>query len=137
MEEALETPLEQAHRPIKKCNDMVIVIKRNRIGEVVRLDAETLKSVSIQTEQAVIRNISGNVTRYNILSGIGRFYDDNLGKTVSFKLEESASSSQRRRIHGHFIMLKSWSRKISLDVKRVVSAKGVIRRYLVQNVARA
>jgi hypothetical protein len=138
MEEALETPLEQAHRPIKKCNDMVIVIKRSRIGEVVKLDAETLKSVSIQTEQAVIRNISGNVTRYNILSGIGRFYDDNLGKTVSFKLEENASSSQRRRITWSLHHAQEQGQgKISLDVKRVVSAKGVIRRYLVQNVSRS
>lgn len=138
MEEALEIPLEQAHRPIKKFDDMVIVIKRHRVGEVVRLDSDTLKSVSIKTEPKIINDILGNVTRYNILSGIGRFYDDNLERTVSFKLEENTSSSQRRRI--------TWSLhhaqepgegKIRLDVKRVVSAKGVIRRYLVQKVSRA
>jgi len=43
MEEALEIPQEQAHRPIKRCEDMVIVIKRQRIGEVIKLDSETLK----------------------------------------------------------------------------------------------
>ncbi|TBV00009.1 hypothetical protein DNJ95_02270 [Stutzerimonas kirkiae] len=138
MEEALEIPLEQAHRPIKKFDNMVIVIKRSRIGEIVRLDSETLKSVSIQTEQNVIRDISGNVTRYNILSGIGRFYDDNLKRTVSFKLDENASSSQRRRITWSLHHAQEPGQgKIRLDVKRVVSAKGITRRYLVQNVSRA
>lgn len=137
MEEALEIPLEQAHRPIKKCTDMVIAINRNRAGTVVKLDAETLKSVSIQTEQTIIRNVTGNVTRYNIISGIGRFYDDSLRRTVSFKLEENASSSQRRRITWslHYAQ-EPGQGKISLDVKRVVSAKGVVRRYLVQKVHR-
>lgn len=138
LEEALEIPLEQAHRPIKKFDDMVVVIKRSRVGEVVRLDSETLKSVSIKTEKNVISGILGNVTRYNIISGIGRFYDESLGKTVSFKLEENASSSQRRRITWSLHHAQETGEgKIRLDVKRVVSAKGVIRRYLVQKVSRA
>jgi hypothetical protein len=138
MEEALEIPLEQAHRPIKQCEDMTIVIKRPRNADhVILLDQETLKSVSIQTEPNIVTNIAGNVTKYNIISGIGRFYDDELERTVSFKMLETAGSSQRRRI--------TWSLhnaqdpgegKIVLEVKRVISAKGVIRRYLVQKVTR-
>ena len=137
MEEALEIPLEQAHRPIKKFDDMVIVIKRHRSGEVIKLNSDTLKSVLIHTEPDVISNITGNVTRYNILSCIGRFYDDALQHTVSFKLQENASSSQRRRITWSLHHAQEEGEgKISLDVKRVVSAKGVIRRYLVQKVSR-
>lgn len=136
MEEALEVPLEQAHRPVKKCDEMVIVIKRPRGGEVIRMDAETLKSVSVQTEPNVIHNITGNVTRYNILSGIGRFYDDELEKTVSFKMPENASSSQKRRITWSLHHAQEEGEgKIQLDVKRVVSAKGAIRRYLVEKVS--
>lgn len=62
MEEALEIPLEQAHRPIKKDDEVVIALKRQRIGEVLKLDSETLKSVSLKTEAEVTENIKGNVT---------------------------------------------------------------------------
>ena len=135
IEEALEIPLEQAHRPIKQCDEMTIVIKRQRVGEVIRLDLETLQSVSIRTEPDVINNIIGNVTRYNILSGVGRFYDDELGHTVSFKMPENASSSQKRRITWSLHHAQEVGEgKLSLDVKRVVSAKGVVRRYLVEKV---
>ncbi|MBA3755942.1 MAG: hypothetical protein H0X02_06830 [Nitrosomonas sp.] len=40
MEEALEIPLEQAHRPIRQCEDMTIVLKRHRVGEVIKLDSD-------------------------------------------------------------------------------------------------
>lgn len=138
MEEALEIPLEQAHRPIKQCDDMTIVIKRPRSPDhVIRMDKETLKSVSIQTEPNVITNITGNVTRYNILSGIGRFYDDELQRTMSFKMPENGGSSQRRRITWSLHNAQDEGEgKIRLEVKRVVSAKGIIRRYLVQKVYR-
>ncbi len=135
MEEALEIPLEQAHRPIKKFDDMVIVLKRQRVGEVIKLDSDTLRSVSVRTEPEVITDITGNVTRYNILSGIGRFYDDALQHTVSFKMPDEASSSQRRRITWSLHHAQEEGKgKLRLEVKRVVSAKGVIRRYLVQRV---
>lgn len=135
MEEALEVPLEQAHRPIKKFGDMQIVIKRSRVGEIITLDAETLKSVSIRTEPNKITDITGNVTRYNILSGVGRFYDDELEQTVSFKMSEKSSSSQRRRITWSLHHAQEIGKgKLRLEVKRVVSAKGVIRRYLVEKV---
>ena len=135
MEEALEIPLEQAHRPIKKCPDMIILIKRGRSNEIIQLDSDTLKSVLIRVEPDLIDNITGNVTRYNILSGIGRFYDDDLGHTVSFKMPEDASSSQRRRITWSLHNAQEVGEgKLRMEVKRVVSAKGVVRRYLVEKV---
>ncbi|WED28123.1 hypothetical protein L3V77_07820 [Vibrio sp. DW001] len=138
MEEALEIPLEQAHRPIKQNDDMTISIVRTKVGDVVTLDNNTLKSVSLYTENNLITEIIGNITRYNILSGFGRFYDDELERTVSFKLQESVSSNQKQ--------LLTWSMhhaqngdggKIKLEVKRVMSAKGAVKRYLVHKVAQA
>ena len=135
IEEALETPLEQAHRPIRKFNDMSIIIKRSRVGEIITLDSETLRSVSITTEPDLVTNITGNVTRYNILSGVGRFYDDSLERTVSFKINENLSSSQRRRITWSLHHAQNIGEgKLRLEAKRVVSAKGVIRRYLIEKV---
>lgn len=138
MEEALEIPLKQAHRPIEKNDDMVVVLKRSRAGEVIKLDSDTMESVSIQTEAETLNNIRGNVTRYNILSGIGRFYDDSLERTVSFKMPDNSPREQSSLI--------TWSLhnavdegqgKLLLSVKRVVSAKGIVRRYLVQSVTEA
>lgn len=135
MEEALEIPLEQAHKPIKQCENMAIVLKRQQIGDVIKLDSQTLKSVSIKTNPNLETGIIGNVTRYNILSPFGRFYDDRLERTVSFKLEHEVTSEQKQ--------LLTWSMhhaqngnggKIKLSVKCVTSAKGVLKRYLVYKV---
>lgn len=139
MEEALEIPLEQAHRPIKKNPEMVIALKRQRVGEVIRLDAETLQNVSLQTESQITENIKGNVTRYNILSGYGRFYDDNLGKTVSFKVEDDVSSTQKQLLTWslHFAQETEGAGKILIDAKRILTAKGIVKRYIVSNIQQA
>ncbi|WP_221050742.1 hypothetical protein [Shewanella carassii] len=139
MEEALEIPLEQAHRPIKKNPEMVIALKRQRVGEVIRLDAETLQNVSLQTESQVTENIKGNVTRYNILSGYGRFYDDSLGKTISFKVEDDVSSTQKQLLTWslHFAQETEGAGKILIDAKRILTAKGIVKRYIVSNIQQA
>lgn len=138
MEEALEVPLEEAHRPIKKFPEMSITVKRPRVTEnVVKMNADTLKSVSIKTEPDLVTNIIGNVTRYNILTGIGRFYDDQLACTVSFKIKEGATSSMKRRITWSLHHAQEQGEgKIRLQVRKVVSAKGVVRRYLVEKIER-
>lgn len=139
MEEVLEVPLEQAHRPIKKNPEMVIALKRQRIGEVVRLDAETLQSVSLRTEPEITENIKGNVTRYNILSGYGRFYDDELEKTVSFKVEEDISSTQKQLLTWsmHYAQENEGGGKIVIDAQRILTAKGVVKRYVVSRIQQA
>ena len=139
MEEVLEVPLEQAHRPIKKNPEMVIALKRQRMGEVVRLDVETLKSVSLRTEAEVTENIKGNVTRYNILSGYGRFYDDALEKTVSFKVEEDVSSTQKKLLTWsmHYAQETDVGGKILIDAQRILTAKGAVKRYVVSRIQQA
>ncbi len=98
MEEVLESALEEAHRPIKNCPNITISVSRPRVGEVLRMNAETLKSVSIKTDDTLVTGIVENVTKYNILSGIRRFYEDDKGHTISFKNPDGASSSLRRKI---------------------------------------
>jgi hypothetical protein len=139
MEEALEIPLEQAHRPIKKNSQMVIALKRQRVGEVIRLDADILNSVSLQTDPEVTEKIKGNVTRYNILSGYGRFYDDGLERTVSFKVEDDVSSTQKQLLTWslHFAQEKEGEGKILIDAKRIVTAKGAVKGYIVSAIQQA
>ena len=137
MEAVLEIPLEQAHRPIKKDNNVVICIKRQRVGEVITLDSETLEKVSLRIDDEITQNIKGNVTRYNILSGYGRFYDDQLDRTVSFKAGEDVSSTQKQLLTWsmHYAQEAKGGGKLSIDARRVLTSKGVVKRYLVSSIA--
>lgn len=135
MEEALEIPLEQAHRPIKQCDDMVISLTRPRTGEVIKMDFETLKSVSLQTESKLISGITGNVTKYNIISGIGRFYDDFIEHTISFKIKDNLPLNQREMLTWSMHHAQNGNGgKVELKIQRVMSAKGVVKRYFIHNV---
>ena len=136
LEEALELPLASAHRPIRECEDVVITLKRQRLGSVIQLDKETLRSVSLQTESSPSA-VVGNVTRYNILSGFGRLYDDGEEKTVAFKIAEQLPKGKTE--------LLTWSlneanrsshSKLVFTVSTVKSAKGLVRRYIVHDVGR-
>lgn len=135
MEEALESPLEQAHRPIRQNEDMVVSVRRARAGEIIRLDQDTLASVSLHTDENIVQ-IVGNVTRYNILSGFGRLYDDNLEKTVSFKILDDVPTTQKQLLTWslHYAQTDHGG-KVVFHVKRVISAKGVAKRYLVHGIS--
>lgn len=137
MEEVLEIPLEQAQRPIKKNNDVIISIKRQKSGEVVRLDVETLEKVSLKTDNDITKNIIGNVTRYNILSGHGRIYIDDLERTVSFKIDDDVSSIQKQLLTWsmHYAQETEGGGKLLFDARCIRTAKDVIKRYLISNVS--
>lgn len=139
MEEALELPLELAHRPIRQNQDVVITINRQRSGEVIRLDNETLSAVSLQTESNITDNIIGNVTKYNLISGYGRFYDDQLEHTISFKLEDTVSSAQKQLITWslHHAQNQEGQGKIIFEAKRVLTSRGIVKRYLVTKITQA
>lgn len=136
MEVALESALERAHRPIRTDSKMTISVARPRVGEAIEMNNDTLKSVSIKTENRVLTGIIGNVTKYNIITGIGRFYDDKYEHTVSFMIPDSAGSSLRRRITWsmHHAQDAEHGGKVELHARRVVSAKGILKRYLVEKV---
>jgi len=137
MDEALESPLEQAHRPIRQNDEVVISINRPRAGELIQLNNDTLASVSLYTEPDII-HLLGNVTRYNILSGFGRLYDDALGRTISFKVMDDVSTVQKQLLTWslHYAQAQQGG-KVYFDVQRVVSAKGTIKRYLVHAISQA
>ncbi|WP_462183064.1 DUF7946 domain-containing protein [Pseudoalteromonas maricaloris] len=136
IEEVLESALEEAHRPIKNNPEMTITVVRPRVGNAINMNAETLKSVSIRTENRVVTGIIGNVTKYNILSGIGRFYEDKKGHTVSFKIPEKATENMRKRVTWsmHHAQGGEGEGKIEFHARKVVSAKGSLKRYLVDKV---
>lgn len=136
--QGLETSLRDLHRPIQQDDQMTIVVSRPRKGELIRLDDGTLGFVAPVQEQHITTDIVGNVTKYNTLSGYGRFYDDEAGRTVSFdissSLSEDATQLLTRSLHEWNVSKKG---KISIDVKRMLTAHGDLKRYTVVDVRSA
>lgn len=138
IEHALENPLQLIHRPIQNDRNIEIEIKRPRVGTVLKFNRETFDYVSSQSDPEELVNVLGNVTKYNNLSGIGRFYDDAQGRTVSFHCQKDLSDEE--------VQLLSWSLhaanqvigegKVLLTIDVIKSNSGHIKRYIIKNVER-
>lgn len=129
---SLESSLEELHRPIASDHRITITVQRPRVGNILTLDKNSLDYVSTRSELELEENILGNVTKYNILSGYGRFYDDYAGKTIPFDIIPNLTGAQKR--------LLTWSMdqrsqdkdgKLHIDVIRVVNARNELKRYTI------
>lgn len=128
---SLESAMEELHRPIKGAPNTEITIYRPRVGEVIKLDQNTLSYV---TAQVVVENqfVTGNVTKYNILSGFGKFYDDELGHTISFDLDADVSNEERALLSRSLDERnRGLDGKIVMTVQKVYTGREVIKRYKV------
>jgi hypothetical protein len=90
--DALESPFQQVHRPIAKGSDMKIQINRPRVGKVIELNYDTKEYVSSIIEKGITNDIQVNVTKYNINTGYGRLYADDLKMTIPFNIDKSILS---------------------------------------------
>ncbi len=138
MATVLEPSMADLHRPMESEKDMTIDVVRPRVGSIITLNYETLQYVTTRSESDVIKDVYGNVTKYNILSGFGRFFDDNEGRTVSFDIDQEMGADEKR--------LLTWSMdqrsqgqpgKLLIDVIRVLNARNELKRYRVTAVTRA
>ena len=133
--DALETPMQELHAPITRDESMTISLVRQRIGTVLTLNRETHDYVFVREKESKKLNVSANVTKFNMLSGFGRFYSDVDGRVMSFELvdrndQELQSlmiNSMRERIDG------KGDGKLVMVVARTVSAKGVPKKYTVHS----
>lgn len=132
---ALESPLAALHRPIQNAVDMEISISRPRVGEVFTLDHTTMAYVNVRDESELEDGIVGNVTKYNIISGYGRVFIDDLDRTVPFDLDDDVSPKEKE-----FLTKSSHDRnrgldgKISLRASKILTAKGELKRFKVYGV---
>lgn len=133
--DALEIPLQQLHRPIQNDRNIEIEIKRPRSGTVLTLNRETYDYVNSQLEPEEKTGIVGNVTKYNNLSGIGRFYDDNLGRTISFHSSDSLTPEEINNLSWslHTSNQINGAGKIVLTVDEIKSNTGQLKRYIIKN----
>lgn len=133
--DALESPMSLIHKAITRDPTMKIFFNRPRVGDAIKLDQNTLDFVTTREEQTETEYISGNITKVNILSHFGRLYSDDEEKVISFALQNPDDN----RVRG--LSLKSMQEhndgqtgKVFLKVSKIVSAQGVVKRYVVHDI---
>lgn len=137
MSTGLESALREFQRPLSTQHDMTISFIRPRTGELLRLDHDSLLYVTPEVDDEITENVIGNVTKYNMLSGIGRLYDDGEERTVSFDLAPGVSAWEKSLLTESMHERNRGNHgKIAVDVKRVFSARGVLKRYTLHAVRR-
>lgn len=137
MSTGLESALREFQRPLSTQRDMTISFVRPRTGELLRLDQESLLYVTPEVDDEITENVIGNVTKYNMLSGIGRLYDDGEERTISFDLATSVTAWEKQLLTESMHERNSGNHgKIAVDVKRVFSARGILKRYTLHAVRR-
>ena len=127
--------MQYMHKSIAHDKTVKIYLNRPRVGDELTLSAETLDYVSVREEQTDTEYIVGNVTRVNILSHFGRLFSDAESRVISYELK----NSDDRRVRG--LALKSMQAhndgnpgKVHLKVSKIVSAQGVVKRYVVHDI---
>jgi len=134
---SLEIPLQQLHRPIANDENIIIEIRRPRSGLVVQFNRVTLDYVMSEEDPVVKENVRGNVTKYNNLSGIGRYYDDDLARTVSFHSDQLDDDQKRILTWSlHNSNGDNTAGKINIGIQIIKSNSGHIKRYIITDAER-
>jgi hypothetical protein len=131
----LESALDDIHRPIKQDNEIKLTIARPRGEKLAVFDSETALYLTPSTIPAP-HQIKGHVTKYNSLTGWGKFFDLIEGRTVSFNIGLDSSERQKSLITWS-LHESNLSREglLYLGANAVVAPTGKIKRYIVHNVA--
>lgn len=131
----LESPLEEIHRPIRQDREIVLTVARPRGEELAVFDSDSLRYLQPSTVPAP-HDISGNVTKYNSLTGWGKFFDLIEKRTVSFSID--LGSPERTRSLITWSLHENNMRRtglLYLDAEAVVAPTGKIKRYIVRRVS--
>jgi len=130
----LESSLSDIHRPIRKEPVITMTVARPRGEKLAVFDSNTALYLLPQTVPAP-HPISGNVTKYNSLTGWGRFFDAVEERTISFNISLKSSERQRSLItwslHEHNMGREG---RLYLKADAVVAPTGLIKRYNVKKV---
>lgn len=131
----LESPLSDIHRPIRKEPVMILDVTRPRGEKLASFDSDTALYLLPQTVPAP-HQIVGNVTKYNNLTGWGRFFDRLEGRTISFNISLKSPEHQKELI--------TWSQHennlgneglLYFHADAVITPHGEIKRYIVKEVS--
>lgn len=134
---ALERPLEMMHRPLASQSKMKITITKNQTEEKIEFTQETLNYVTTNEEPKLAEGINGHVTRYNILTGNGRFYDDSINKIIPFSLDQDMPENDKKLLTQSMdrrIKELEGNGKIKIDANRIVNKARQTKRYVIVSV---
>lgn len=136
LSEAIDGPLRQAHRTIDQSGGSVVLSRPG--GTSLTFDAATLDYLKTRVVDRVASRVEGSVVAYNVLSGRGRIYLTDEGRTVPFEKDKDAprfnsralswSLDQRNRGRpGYVYLVAKKSSTIDGEVKKfIVSNCGVV-----------
>lgn len=129
LHQALERPLQEAHRPIMNDDQIEVEITSGRKQGSLKLDKNTLKEISVSTSQKIeIRK--GNITKFNNITYIGRYYDEGLDKTVPFHSEPLTQYEQELLAWSLHESLKDVNKgKLEIQAIPIKSKTGKLKRY--------
>lgn len=131
LSETLEGSLQRAHRAIDYGVKQV-TLERPR-SELVLFNQATSQWVNTRDENPNVEELTGNITRYNSISGNGRAFIRELGKVLPFRPGPSFPDNKRGlltwSLHGNTVAgekeLRFWASKIESakgDPKRIILA---------------
>ncbi|QTC87697.1 DUF7946 domain-containing protein [Brevundimonas pondensis] len=132
--ETLEGSLRRAHRAIDHGVPLV-TLERPR-STLVTFDTATSEWVNTRDENPKVEEFSGNITRYNALSGNGRAYVRELKRVIPFRPGGNFPESKRGHLtwslHGNTI---SAGKELKLWASKIESARGEPKRLILADVA--
>lgn len=132
LSEMLEGSLQQGHRAIDN-GVPKITLERPR-SELVVFNSKTSEWVHTREENPTVEEFSGNITRYNSITGNGRAYVRELQKVIPFRPGPAFPESQRGwltwSLHGNNIATK---KELKLWGSRIDSAQGDPKRLILTN----
>lgn len=131
----LESALLEMHKPIREDGNVKLIVARPRGEELAVLDSETATYL-LPTTIPAPHPITGNVTKYNSITGWGKFFDLIERRTISFNIDLNNTERQRSLITWslHENNMKR-SGLLYFEANAVVSPTGKIKRYIVRNVS--
>jgi hypothetical protein len=136
--DALESAMQDIHKPILRDSKAKIFLARPRIGDILELNKSTLDYVTTRTEKTKVFDLTGNVTRYNVLSDFGRLFSDAEGRVISFRLADPDDNDMKQKVvqsmQDH---VSGKPGKLRFGVSQVVSSQGQVRRYIVHRISKA
>ena len=128
---ALESAMRDIQAPIAGDPENIsLVLARPYKSDVLTLDFKTYQYVSTREESTKRETILGNVTKFNILSGFGRLYDDKNKRIMSFQIIDDPSQRLKS------LVVKSMQQRLAgtggkmfFTVAKITNAAGTVKRY--------
>lgn len=123
LSETLEGSLQRAHRAIDRGVQRV-TLERPR-SELVIFNQATSEWVNTRDENPTVEEFTGNITRYNSISGNGRAFVRELGKVIPFRPGPAFPDNKRGlltwSLHGNTV---SGEKELRFWASKIESAKG-------------